>query len=74
MATIIPVEVRSTKIGLFALRAAQIEKTKPNVVFIISMMKLKYTPTNLVDKLEQVRRVPQLDPLPALYMTDNYRD
>jgi vacuolar protein sorting-associated protein VTA1 len=107
MAKIIPACLRSTDIGLFAMRAAQIEKTKPVIAYwcesqspgscsgcwsllnryiagnfhIVNQIigrglhtsndEIKIYTTNLVDKLEQVRRIPQLDPLPAFYMTDN---
>jgi hypothetical protein len=33
---------------------------------------IKNYTTSLVDKLEQDRQVPQLDPLPALYVTNNH--
>ncbi|KAJ5974848.1 Vacuolar protein sorting-associate Vta1 N-terminal [Penicillium waksmanii] len=70
MAKIIPEGLRSTDIGLFAMRAAQIEKTKPVIAYwchfhIVNQIigrglhksndEIKTYTTNLVDKLEQFK-------------------
>ncbi|CAI7635388.1 unnamed protein product [Penicillium manginii] len=71
MAKIIPAELRSTDIGLFAMKAAQIEKTKPVIAYwcnfyIVNQIigrglhnsndEIKIYTSNLVDKLEQFKR------------------
>ncbi|KAJ6001036.1 Vacuolar protein sorting-associate Vta1 N-terminal [Penicillium waksmanii] len=70
MAKVIPEGLRSTDIGLFAMRAAQIEKTKPVIAYwcnfhIVNQIigrglhnsndEIKTYTTNLVDKLEQFK-------------------
>ncbi|KAJ5742263.1 Vacuolar protein sorting-associate Vta1 N-terminal [Penicillium manginii] len=71
MANTIPARLRSTDIGLFAIRAAQIEKTKPVIAYwcnfhIVNQIigrglhnsndEIKNYTTSLVDKLEQFKR------------------
>ncbi|CAI7639619.1 unnamed protein product [Penicillium pancosmium] len=65
MAKVIPEGLRSTDIGLFAMRAAQIEKTKPVIAYWLNQIigrglhnsndEIKTYTTNLVDKLEQFK-------------------
>ncbi|OOQ86388.1 hypothetical protein PEBR_21718 [Penicillium brasilianum] len=86
MASSIPAALRSSDIGRFAIRAAQIEKAKPVVAYwcnyhIVNQIierglhnsddEIKTYTTDLVDKLEQVSRTERLPPDPHIFKNEN---